>query len=346
MTWLPRVDRGRARGALLGLAVGDALGTTLEFVVAAAPAYPALATGPHVDVTGGGPFEVEPGQVTDDTHMASCVAQSLLARAGVLDLDDVAARYLAWQRHAFDIGGQTAAALRRIAAGTPAGQAGLAIWLDGGRHAAGNGSLMRCAPLAVAYADRAGELAGLACAESAITHADPRCQLACAAFTAAIAAAVRADGPVDRAGMLVAARAGLGQAVAVLLDALPSETALIGRAAAQIGADLDTADDGEPGVHGADFHLQRTMGFVRVALRLAFWHLGHGTSWRDALIDVANRGGDADTNGAICGALLGAADGEDAIPAAWRARVLGALAGAASPFATTYHPTALLALVP
>lgn len=345
MGWLPRVDRARARGALYGLAVGDAFGTTLEFVATAAPAYPTLATGPHIDVTGGGPFELAPGQVTDDTHMACCLAQSLIARGGELDVDDIAARYIAWSRHAFDIGNQTASALQRIAAGAKPAQAGLAVWIDRGREAAGNGSLMRCAPLAIAFADRASDLPRAACAESSITHADPRCQLACAGFAAAIAAAVGTP-PADRVTMLAAARDGVTRAAAVLVDALPSESTRVARAVAQIGTDLDTADDGEPGVHHEDVHIHRTMGFVRVALRLAFWHLHHGTPWRDALIDVVNRGGDADTNGAIVGALLGAAWGEDAIPAAWRAKVDAALADEPTPLGTLYHPAALLALVP
>ncbi|MCB9574142.1 MAG: ADP-ribosylglycohydrolase family protein, partial [Kofleriaceae bacterium] len=120
--------------------------------------------------------------------------------------------------------------------------------------------------------------------------------------------------------------------------------AAVDAARAAIAADL--AVDATPDVHGAAIHLQRTAGFVRVALRLACWHLRRGTPWRDAVVDVVNRGGDADTNGAIVGALLGAAAGEDAIPAAWRDRVVGALAGDRSPLGTTYHPRALLALVP
>jgi len=136
-----------ARGALLGLAVGDALGTSFEFATLPQPPYPTLATGPAVDVTGGGPFDLTAGQITDDTQMAVCLARSLADHGG-LDVDDVGARYVSWTAHAFDIGGLTRASLGRIARGTPAREAGRAEWLASGRRQAGNGSLMRTAPLA------------------------------------------------------------------------------------------------------------------------------------------------------------------------------------------------------
>src|SRR5262249_38705405 len=93
-----------------------------------------------------------------------------------------------------------------------------------------------------------------------------------------------------------------------------------------------------------EVHLHRHEGYVRVAFRLAFWELLHAPDLRAGLIDAVNRGGDADTNGAIAGALLGARHGADGIPASWRERVLGALAGDAGPLATLYHPRELLRL--
>ena len=98
----------------------------------------------------------------------------------------------------------------------------------------------------------------------------------------------------------------------------------------------------DPGLYQHDLHIHTHAGFVRVAFRLAFWHLLHTTSFEDALIDVVNRGGDTATNGAITGALLGAALGEDAIPARWRDAVIHALADDTSPLGTSYHPRALL----
>jgi ADP-ribosyl-[dinitrogen reductase] hydrolase len=351
-------DRDRAVGALLGLAVGDALGTTYEFERIEQPPYPALATGPATDVVGAGPFELAAGQVTDDTQLAVCLARSL-AESGGLDVADVAARYVAWSEHAFDIGAQTGAAIERLARGAPASSAALEVWREHGRRPAGNGSLMRTAPIAVALAGAAGgaehALIDAAIADSLITHADPRCALACAALDAAIAAAIApaGGGPRDGRAMVGAARRALERGAARLAAAWAGEGAEaaqdrehLARAAAALAGDLDAALRADPDVYGDELHLHRTAGFVRVAFRLAFWHAVHAPSWRDALVDVASRGGDADTNAAITGALLGARDGAAAIPAAWAERVLGATQPGPAAWAEAHHPRHLLALAP
>ena len=136
----------RARGSLLGLAVGDALGTTLEFSHPEAPAFPTLSAGPHKEITGGGPFGVKPGQVTDDTHMACCLAASL-HELGEFDPADVATRYTKWMACAFDVGGQTRSSLTAIIRGARPEEAGRQVWIRSGHHVAGNGSLMRTAPM-------------------------------------------------------------------------------------------------------------------------------------------------------------------------------------------------------
>lgn len=340
------MNREAARGALLGLAVGDALGTTYEFQTSStAPPYPALAAGPATDVVGGGPFELSPGAITDDTQLATALARSLATREG-FDAEDVARRYVAWSDHAFDIGNQTLASIRNLEAGTPALEAGLACWRAGGRKAAGNGSLMRTAPIGVALATRdIIVVAHAAVDDSLITHADPRCVLATAAFDAAIASAVVGAASVE--AMLAAARAG-GEVGAAHLHARlrADEMGALESARAELLEDLAVGAQTSPGVHGGGFDMYRTQGFVRVALRLAFWHLARTSSWRDALVDVASRGGDADTNAAIVGALLGARDGESAIPAAWRERVLAATQRGPEAWAEAHHPKHLLALSP
>ena len=358
----------RARGALLGLAVGDALGTTYEFVAIEQPPYPELARGPATDVVGGGPFELAAGQVTDDTQLAVALARSLQERGG-LDLDDVARRYVAWSEHAFDIGNQTRASIVRLEAGASAASSGLAVWRDNDRRPAGNGSLMRTAPIAVAYARRTPEaLIDAAIADSLITHADPRCALACAVFDAAIAAAImsaanvhesataalpiaaarlraawRSD-PIEERGDTVRREAGVGGGQDGVARATRMiEEALVDQAARELAGDLAAATGSDPGVYG-ELHVHRTAGFVRVAFRLAFWHAVHTRSWCDALIDIASRGGDADTNAAIAGALLGARDGVEAIPAAWIERVLAATQPGPHAWADAHHPRHLLAL--
>jgi ADP-ribosyl-[dinitrogen reductase] hydrolase len=338
------IDRDRARGALIGLAVGDALGTTLEFSAPAAPPpFPKRLEGPHREIVGGGPFSVAPGQVTDDTQMAVCLATSLLACDGY-DGGDAAARYVEWSRVAFDAGNQTKSALGAVANGVPPLEAGRSVWLGApGLPPAGNGSLMRTAPIGVRFAldPRARMAASLR--DSSITHFDPRCQLACVALNAAIAAAItqRPSEPLNI----------FEQAIGELIRAGPllartrTVSAHVRRAAVDaILEDLNLALEPDPHLGGGDVDIHRTRGFVRVSLRLAFWELYQAQSFEAALIDVVNRGGDADTNGAITGALLGAFWGEQAIPRRWREAVLGALAGRDGPWADTYHPRRLLAL--
>ncbi len=333
-----------ARGALLGMAVGDALGTTYEFERMEQPSYPRLATGPATDVVGNGPFDLPAGAVTDDTQLAVCLARSLADR-GALDPEDVGRRYVAWMTEAFDIGNQTRWSLDRIAAGGSALTAGVAVWRASERRAAGNGSLMRTAPIAVAYAQRPfDDLVAAAITESLITHADPRCALACAAFDAAIASAITTG---DAATMLPAAARGLRCGAQDLrarwTDA--ADLACVESAVVDLEDDLASAHDATPGVDRPEHHLYKTGGFVRVALRLAVWHLAHTPSWRDALVDVASRGGDSDTNAAIVGALLGARDGASAIPEAWGLRVLCATQPGSAAWSAAHHPRHLLALV-
>ena len=332
------IDWGRAHGVLIGLAVGDALGTTHEFRRMEAPPFPRLADGPLRDIVGGGPFKLQAGQVTDDTQMAVCLSDSLLAR-GAFDAEDVAARYVAWREHCFDIGTQTRAALELIRDGYSAAGAGRRVWLEGGKRAAGNGSLMRTAPIGVFVADAAARRAA-SLAESAVTHFDPRCQLACAAFNAAIAAGIRG---ADATTMAAAADAELTVAAAQLAAHIADERAAVDEAERVLHLDLQAARDDDPQLYTRELHLHEHQGFVRVAFRLAFWHLGHTSDPTRALVDVANRGGDSDTNAAIVGALLGACHGSTPLPLAWQRRVLDALQGdPPSALSTDYHPRRFL----
>lgn len=333
----------RARGALLGLAVGDALGTTLEFTTPQAIPFPTLNVGPHTDITGGGPFDVHPGQVTDDTQLACCLATSLVASGG-FDAVDLGQRYVVWREVAFDVGNQTRASLRNVAEGCNPLDAGRYVWLESGKGAAGNGSLMRTAPIGVFFARDAASRRAASIGDSAITHYDPRCALACASFNAAIATAL--SGIAAPESLVLAAEAELVPAAAMLRAAHAEDVADIDRAVVAIKEDLDAARRADPQVHHTNLHVHKTQGFVRVALRLAFWELLHAPTFEAGVLDVVNRGGDADTNGAITGALLGSFHGAAEIPGQWRDVVLNALqSGPPSPFRDEYHPKRLLALV-
>ena len=159
----------RALGAFVGLAVGDALGTTIEFR--------RRDTYQHVtDMVGGGPFQLRPGEWTDDTSMALCLADSLIATSGVFDAVDLAERFLRWWKQgensvngrSFDIGNTTRAALDRYReTGVPRG--------DDSPGSAGNGGVMRLAPAVLAAHRDADRAIALSRAQSEVTHAAPEC---------------------------------------------------------------------------------------------------------------------------------------------------------------------------
>lgn len=316
----------RARGVLWGQAVGDALGTTNEFQKEPRALH---------DITGGGPFSLHAGQVTDDTHMAICLAESL-AEIGHYDAEDAARRYVAWGKKTFDIGNQTRATLHQIEKGVKALDAGRVVWELTNREAAANGSLMRCSPLPVFFANDEVALRRAALDDAAVTHADPRCRLACAAFAAAIRQAL-----VDPAATAVSMHTAAREEVAVAARELADTPAETDRAVAFLLEDLEVAThDG----HELGRQISTHAGFVRVAFRLAFHALLHARSFDRALLDVVSLGGDADTNGAIAGALLGALFGEQAIRADWRAKVENACRGDPL-WGDRYHPRRLFAAV-
>jgi ADP-ribosylglycohydrolase len=320
-------------GALLGLAIGDALGTTHEFQQLQAPAFPELAVGPLTNIVGGGPFGMKAGQVTDDTHMACCLYGSLSSIGG-FDANDVAARYVKWSGVAFDIGTQTSTALSRLSKGESPLEAGRITWLDSGKQAAANGSLMRTAPIGALFAGSEQERRVASLDDSAITHFDPRCRVACAAFNAAIAVGVLGAG--DANAMWQAALDEI--AVSAELIAGQYETDELEAAASALATDLRMAKQNDPELYGPHIHLHKHQGFVRIAFRLAFWELLHRPTFREAVLDVANRGGDADTNAAIVGALVGSRVGVDRIPTEWRSTVLGCEPNGPTVWSTTYHP--------
>jgi ADP-ribosyl-[dinitrogen reductase] hydrolase len=330
-------------GAMIGAAVGDALGTTLEFSSPAAAVekgFPSKMDGPLVDVVGGGPFNVAVGQVTDDTQMAVALARSLVACKGYVAAD-VAPRYLHWRTNAFDCGGQTGGSLATVKGrpDVPPYEAGFHYW-SLNRRGAGNGSLMRTSPIG-AYFGLSGDhdaLIEASVLDSMITHADPLCLLACAAYNNAIAYAMTyADKePISTGLMGDAAILGLDRAMDFIRDRFPGfyTDAELFNAQSALCEDLFLAYCADPklfastsrlGVGGARIvGIHSTPGFVRTAFRYAFWALHHSTNYREAIIDVVNRGGDSDTNGAIAGGLLGAYYGLDGIPPEWVDKVMTA----------------------
>lgn len=277
MTGRPSLEQAVA-GGLLGVAAGDALGSTVEFM---RPREIERQYGTHREMIGGGAFRWEPGQGTDDTALTKAVAAAYLD--GEYSLGKVADEFLDWfYADPPDIGNATAAALGRLAEHGDPTISGLAS-----ENSCGNGSLMRALPTALARPDperRRRETAEI----SAVTHAHPKCVDSCIAYNEMAAALLNGADP--------------GQAVnaARALDLHPTV-----RETLDLPADLPAAR-------------LRTSGYVVHSLGCAVWAVQQPTDFEETLVKLVNRGYDADTTGAIAGGLLGIIVGVDGIPNRWR----------------------------
>ncbi len=279
---------------MLGLAVGDAFGASIEF-----SRYPHYA--PVFEMQGGGPHRLLPGQFTDDTSMALCLADSLLTSGG-FDGEDQLRRYVAWWRDGqyssqgtcFDIGGTTRDALERFLR-NPGPKCG-----SDDPMAAGNGSIMRLAPVPLFF------------------RQDPRAAIAYAGLSSETTH--RAKEAVDACRYLAALQLGA-------LRGVPKRDLL---------AEFYTPEPGlwhdeplEPAIVAlarGDYKLRRPPeidggGYVVSSLASALWAFHHGDSFLGGLYLAVNLGNDSDTTGAVYGQLAGAYYGEDAIPAEWREAV-------------------------
>ena len=299
---LTTVQLDRACGVLLGTAAGDALGAAYEF---GPPRGPNL----EVAMVGGGSFGWEPGEWTDDTSMATAIAEVAATGADLRQeavLDAIARRWHEWSQRAKDVGVQTRSVLSRAGRHGISAQAArtesAALHNRTGRTA-GNGSLMRTAPLALAYLDDEAALVAAARAVSELTHYDPEAGDACVLWCCAIRHAIL-TGVLD-------ARIGLRH--------IPSEPRDLW------ASRLDAAETSKP----SDF---TNNGWVVEALQAAWCAIAttpipqdepaQGVFRVDHLrlaLDTAVRGGgDTDTVAAIAGGLLGAAYGASTVPAEWR----------------------------
>lgn len=300
MNRLTHAQMDRACGVLLGGAAGDALGAGYEF--GTAPVGP---DGPRM--IGGGLGHFAPGEWTDDTSMAWAIADVAATGADLRSEEAqtaIARRFRRWyDTRPPDIGNQTRAVLS-ASGPEPTGATMTATAYDvhfRTRHTAGNGSLMRTGPVALAYLDDPAGLAQAARQVGALTHYDPRAQEACELWCLAIRHAVL-TGEMD-------IHAGLGQ--------------MTGEALAFWSERIDEAETRAP----ASF---RPNGYVVTALQAAWAAISQTPvptqgfpceHLVDALAAAVRIGDDTDTVAAIAGALLGARWGMSALPAEWR-RVL------------------------
>ena len=278
----------RMTGALLGLAVGDAVGTTVEF-------KPRGTFTPVTDMVGGGPFRLPAGAWTDDTSLALCLATSL-HECGGFDADDQMQRYVRWWQEGylssigrcFDIGSTTSGALSRyVRTGDPfSGSAD-----DRG---AGNGSIMRLAPVPLYYHDDFAAAVHYSGESSRTTHGAVECVDACRLFGAMLWHAI--NGATKEAILVGATELG---------PLSPKIQAI---------ADGEYRDKPVGAIRGS--------GYVVDSLEAALWCFYSTETYRDAILAAVNLGDDADTTAAVCGQIAGAYYGEDSIPRPWLERLV------------------------
>jgi ADP-ribosyl-[dinitrogen reductase] hydrolase len=284
----------RYHGCLLGLACGDALGTTLEF-------KPPGSFIPIVDMVDGGPFNLSAGQWTDDTSMALCLAESLINCQGFDPIDQMK-RYLRWYREGylsstgrcFDIGNTISDALLRFEISTRPYSGST------DPYSAGNGSLMRLAPVPMFYAGDVNAAIEKAALSSRTTHGARTAIDACRYF----------------GGLLVGALNGLQKEEILSLHFI---TSIINFVADPLTNEIQEIAEGSfkrrhpPDIKGT--------GYVVQSLESSLWAFYNTDSFQEGCLAAVNLGDDADTTGAIYGQLAGAYYGLNNIPESWLARI-------------------------
>lgn len=288
----------RFQGCLVGLAVGDALGGPLEGL--SPGQIEARYGGPVRDMVGGGWLDLRPGECTDDTYTMLCIAESIVARRE-FDMDDVAARFLAWYESGpKDIGNITRIALEELRRGAPWREAGMIANQRLQGRSAGNGSIMRCAPIGLFRFRDYRRLIQDSIDSSCFTHWDARAGYSAAAVNLAIAELVQGR------------REGMEKTVLFYLEKGDSR---VRHALERLNKVKD-----KKALHPTSYVID--------TFQAAFWCFLSTDTFEEALVTAVNLGEDADTVGAVCGALAGAWYGLENIPSRWlrklenRARIL------------------------
>ncbi len=280
----------RIAGCLIGLACGDAVGATLEF-------QDRGTFEPISDMIGGGPFNLRPGEWTDDTSMALCLASSLIGHRG-FNAHDQMLRYVQWYQtgymsstgRCFDIGGTVLGALRSF------GLSGEPYSGPIDEFSAGNGSIMRLGPIPMFYSDWADAIY-YSGESSRTTHGAKECIAACQL---------------------------LGSMLHKAINGQPKEEILFGKHFPQ-GSDyklpmkINAIANGDYTMKDRDSI--RGSGYVVQSLEAALWCFYSTGSYKAAILEAANLGDDADTTGAICGQIAGAYYGRRGIPELWQKRL-------------------------
>lgn len=284
----------RYQGCLLGLAAGDALGTTLEFRTPGS-------FEPIHDMVGGGPFQLEAGQWTDDTSMALCLAESLLHCRMFHPLDQIE-RYVRWYREGymsstgtcFDIGNTVRAALERFEETYEPFSGSIK------RIAAGNGALMRLAPVPMFFASYPEEAIFRSGDSSLTTHGTVLSVDACRYYGGLIVGALQGREKAELLSSCFAPVAGYWEQHRLVPEI------------EQVAAGSFKSKQ-PPDIKGT--------GYVVDALEAALWAFYHSSSFEEGCLMAVNLGDDADTTGAIYGQLAGAYYGMSQIPSGWLSKL-------------------------
>jgi ADP-ribosyl-[dinitrogen reductase] hydrolase len=284
-----------AFGALLGSAVGDALGAPFEFKPAGlfSARFPNPVLGGTAEMVGGGAFKWSPGEFTDDTQMALALAEALLAGGGDYHPSQVWEHFVSWSQAARDIGNITRMSLSQSDYRTAAEKAHEYLGQSGG-----NGSVMRTAPLGLLGVRWGRDLTmSIAREQSALTHLDPFAQWSSAVVAETIRALILgADFETALSGALSETPEDEGSLLNFVLH-----------------PDWDPSDTDMPN------------GTALICLAQAVWSIRTTTSFEDAVVRAINLGGDTDTVAAVCGAMAGAMYGVQRIPARWMTYVHGSV---------------------
>jgi ADP-ribosylglycohydrolase len=286
----------RYRGTLLGVAVGNALGLPVE----GASRSSIKRRWPQ------GVAEIDPRERErpwdDDIAQTMLLAEALLAQPE-LDLDDLGARFLQWSR---ENGRGMGMLTREVMAGLARGQSPLeaarAAWESSGWSSAGNGALMRCAPVALARRGSGNDLVRTARAGALVTHYDPRCEWSVVALTVALCFAL-ADKVLDLGEL-----AGTLQKVEGAHSGDAAVEQVVEAIRAVPTASLDDLELDDP----------MDMGYTLKAMQVGLWCLDQDGDFASRVSEVVGFGGDTDTNAAVAGAVLGARHGASGIPEGWR----------------------------
>jgi ADP-ribosyl-[dinitrogen reductase] hydrolase len=279
------------RGALLGLAAGNALGVPVE-------GWPRRAIRERFPQ---GVAEIDPAEAgrpwDDDTAQAVVLSEAIL-ETRELDLHDLGRRLVRWaSENGRGIGNQTRRVITQLAAGASAEEAARSVWEQSGRNAAGNGAVMRSAPVALRWRTSGARLVAESLKSAIVTHYDPRCQWSVVAFNSALA---------------------------LVLSGAEPDLASLASLVEEAGGPREVAD----GIRDADgCRLEQleldgpAMGYTIKAMQVGLWALQQRDNFEGALASAIEAGGDTDTNGAVAGAMLGARFGASRIPERWTKRL-------------------------